>query len=252
METLQRNLKLTVEYDGTDFFGFQTQEPGVRTVQTDLKECIEKIFNHPVKINAAGRTDTGVHALGQVVSFKTTGRIPTKNIVIALNSNLPRDIAVVDAVEVDEDFHARFSAKSRTYAYTVWTKRARSAIFGRYCLQVRRPLDIMLMRKAAKSLVGSYDFASFAKTGGNPGPSTIRRIDRISIRAISDDRILFLITANAFLRSMVRNIVGMLLDIGYGDLQPEMAEEILNYHDRLKNPCAPAAPHGLCLLRVDY
>ena len=247
-----RNLKLIVEYDGTEFTGYQSQGKGERTVQSVLQEAVEKIVNHPVVLQGAGRTDTGVHALGQVVSFKTTGRVPTGRVAIAVNSVLPPDLAVASAEEVDLDFHARFSAKSRTYGYLVWTRRTRSALWGRYSLHIKRTIDVDRMRIAATALKGNQDFAAFAKTGGSPGPSTVRDLQHLSIRRLSEGRILFVVTANGFLRSMVRNIVGALLEVGVGDLPPSAVQEILDMRDRVANPVAPAAPHGLCLLKVDY
>jgi tRNA pseudouridine38-40 synthase len=241
-----------VEYDGTDFFGYQSQGQGERTVQSVLAKALESLYARPIVFHAAGRTDTGVHALGQVVSFEADGRIPVERLAIALNSQLPRDIAVRGAAEAPPDFHARFSAVARTYGYLVWTPRTRSAIWGRYCLHVRRPLDQARMRDAARLLAGTHDFASYARGGGDPGPTTVRELKRLSIRRVSDDRMLFIATANGFLRSMVRNIVGVLLAVGYGDLPVDAVQEILAARDRTKNPIAPAAPHGLCLLRVDY
>ena len=249
---MERSLKLTIEYDGTDFRGYQFQGHGERTVQSELVPAIEKVVGHRVKLNAAGRTDTGVHALGQVVSFKTTGIVPIERVVIALNSVLPFDLAVTGAEEVDDRFHARFSAKSRTYGYLLWTNRARSAIWGRYSLHVRRSLDLEAMRAASECLIGSHDFVAFAKVGGNPGPTTVRRLDRLSIRRLAGGRILFVVTANAFLRSMVRNIVGVLIEVGIGDMKPEAVRDILENRDRVANLWAPAAPHGLCLLKVEY
>lgn len=248
----ERNLKLTVEYDGTEFFGYQTQGKGERTVQSVLEAAVAQIVDHPVVLHTAGRTDTGVHALGQVVSFRTTGRVPVERLAIALNSVLPRDLAVARAEEVDDAFHARFSAQSRTYGYLVWSRRTRSAIWGRYSLHIRRPLDVDAMRTAASDLIGIRDFAAYAKTGGSPGPSTVRDLRRLSIRRLTEGKILFVLTANGFLRSMVRNIVGVLVEIGVGDLDPAAAREILETRDRVANPIAPAAPHGLCLLKVDY
>lgn len=251
-ETHTRNLKLIVEYDGTDFAGYQTQRQGLRTVQTVLGEAVGEIMAHPVLLQAAGRTDTGVHALGQVVSFRTTSAVPTQRLAIALNGKLPRDVAVAAAEEVDDEFHARFSAKSRTYGYLVWTRRTRSAIWGRYSLHVRRPLDVNRMRAEGAALVGTHDFAAYAKMGGSPGPSTVRRLERLSIRRLSEGRVLFVLTANGFLRAMVRNIVGALIDVGKGRIDPGTLAMILNGMDRDANPCAPAPAHGLCLLRVDY
>ena len=252
-----RTLKLTVEYDGTDFCGYQTQGQGERTVQTALAQAVRTITRGDVTLNAAGRTDTGVHALGQVVSFRTEARIPTERLAIALNSVLPRDIAVASAEDAPDDFHARFSARRRTYVYLLWTRRTRSALWGRYSLHVRRPLDVDVMRTAGRALIGAHDFAAFAKTGGDPGPTTVRDVQALTLRRLGqgggrDGLLMVRVTAGGFLRSMVRNIVGALLEVGVGDLPPEAVASILATRDRTHNPCAPAAPHGLCLLRVDY
>lgn len=247
-----RNLKLTVEYDGTDFCGYQTQGGGQRTVQAVLAQAVEIVVNHPVTLHAAGRTDTGVHALGQVVSFHTTGTIPIERVAIALNSALPPDIAISKAQEADSAFHARFSAISRTYAYMLWTQRTRSAIWGRYAWHLRRAVDIERMRAASIALIGSNDFAAYARCGGSPGPTTVRRLDRLAIRRLSGGRVLFVVTANGFLRSMVRNIVGVLVEVGVGDLEPDAVRHIMVTRDRTANPVPPAPPHGLCLLNVEY
>jgi tRNA pseudouridine38-40 synthase len=246
-------LKLTVEYDGTDFRGFQSQGQGNRTVQSVLAEAIQPIVGlESLTLHAAGRTDTGVHALGQVISFNTTCALPIERWAIAINSLLPRDVAVAHAEEAASGFHARFSARSRTYRYAIWTRRTRSALWDRYSMHVRRPLNIGEMREAASSLIGMHDFAAYKRAGGNPGPTTIRAVRRLSIRQLPSGLVLVTVSANAFLRAMVRNIVGVLIEIGKGDLAPAAAQEILATRDRTQNPCAPAAPHGLCLWRVEY
>lgn len=249
---MTRTFKLVVEYDGTDFNGYQSQGKGERTVQNVLAAAVEEIFCGPVTLHAAGRTDAGVHALGQVVSFTTSGSIPTERLAIALNGKLPPDLSVASAEEVEEGFHARFSARSRTYVYVVSRRRTRSALWGRYSLHFRRPLDVASMRQASAELIGTHDFAAFAKGGGNPGPTTVRRLERLNIRQMPGEKIFFVLTANGFLRSMVRNIVGALLDVGAGDIPAELVPELLSRCSRVENPCAPAAPHGLCLWRVDY
>ncbi len=248
----ERIIKLTVEYDGTDFSGYQAQGQGERTVQSVLGRAVTLVTQQGVTLMAAGRTDTGVHALGQVVSFTTTARVPTERLAIALNSVLPPDIAVAQAEEAPAGFHARFSARRRTYTYLLWTRRSRSALWGRYALHVRRPVDVGRMRDASRVLIGSHDFAAFAKSGGDPGKTTVRMLHTLSLRKAPSGLILFRLSANGFLRSMVRNIVGALLEVGVGDLPPEAVAEILTSRDRTRNPCAPVAPHGLCLLRVDY
>jgi tRNA pseudouridine38-40 synthase len=248
----ERTLKLRVEYDGTAFSGYQAQGQGERTVQSVLTGAVSLVTQQGVTLMAAGRTDTGVHDLGQVVSFTTTARVPIERLAIALNSVLPPDIAVAEAEEAPAGFHARFSAKRRSYTYLLWTRRSRSALWGRYALHVRRPVNVEQMQAASQVLVGSHDFAAFAKSGGDPGKTTVRDLQRLAIRRAPSGLILFKLTANGFLRSMVRNIVGTLLEVGVGDLPPEMVAEILKSRDRIHNPCAPVAPHGLCLMRVDY
>ena len=249
---MARKLKLTLEYDGTEFRGFQAQGKGERTVQSVLAMAVATLSpREQVILNGAGRTDVGVHALGQVVSFETESALPIERWAIALNSLLPRDMAVASVEEAAPGFHARFSARRRTYGYLIWTRRTRSALWGRYSLHYRRPLDIALMRQAALPLVGTHDFASFARAGGDPGRTTVRDLHRLSVRR-TQNGLLVTVTANGFLRSMVRNIVGGLVAAGAGDILPATLEELLAQGDRALNPIPPAVPQGLCLLRVDY
>lgn len=247
-----RRLKLTVEYDGTDFHGYQVQGKGERTVQSVLGEAVSILVpREMITLCGAGRTDIGVHALGQVVSLETENALPIERWGIALNSLLPPDLSVAKAEEAAPDFHARFSAKQRTYGYLIWTRRTRSAIWGRYSLHVRRALDIDAMREAASLLIGTHDFASFARAGGNPGRTTTRDLRKLSVRPMRNG-LLVTATANGFLRTMVRNLVGALVTVGTGELPPAALKEILALQDRARNPIPPAAPQGLCLLRVDY
>jgi len=245
-------LKLTLEYDGSDFNGYQLQGQGERTVQLVVANALNQLSpREQIKVYAAGRTDTGVHALGQVLSFQTSSSIPIGRFAIALNGNLPADVSVVQAEEVPEDFHARFSAKSRTYGYLLWTRTTRSAIWGRYSLHVRSPLNIAAMQSATRYLVGVHDFAAYAKTGDVKQP-TVREVKKLSIRCLTEGRILVVITATGFLRSMVRNIVGMLLEVGKENASPDTAWEVLQLGRRAANPYPPAAPQGLFLWHVRY
>ena len=247
-----RRLKLTIEYDGTEFCGFQAQGQGERTVQSVLEAAVSTLTpREEITLHGAGRTDVGVHAVGQVVSLETVSALPTERWAIALNSLLPRDLSVARVEEAAPDFHARFSARRRTYGYLIWTRRTRSAIWGRYSLHVRRPLDAALMRQAAAPLVGTHDFAAFARAGGNPGRTTVRDLHRLSVRELKQG-ILVTATANGFLRTMVRNLVGGLVSVGAGDHPPSALAEIREGRSRAQNPIAPAAAQGLCLLRVDY
>lgn len=204
-----------------------------------------------LSVYAAGRTDTGVHALGQVVNFSTLSSIPVERFAIALNSLLPSDISVSEVEEVPEQFHARFSAKSRTYGYLLWTRTTRSAIWSKFSLHVRQPLDILAMRQATRYLIGIHDFAAYGKIG-DIKRSTVRRIEKLDIRHMTGGRILVTVTATGFLRSMVRNIVGMLLEVGKGNSLPVVALDVLHANDRSQNPYPPAAAHGLFLWHVTY
>ncbi len=247
-----RTLKLTVEYDGTEFSGFQRQGQGERTVQSVLEEALHSLSpRDEFVLHGAGRTDIGVHALGQVVSFGTVSSLPIERWAIALNSLLPPDVAIAQAEEAASGFHARFSAKQRTYGYLIWTRRTRSALWGRYSLHYRGELDLARMRRAAQTLVGTHDFAAYARYGGNPGRTTVRDLRRLSVRRVSNG-LLVTATANGFLRTMVRNLVGGLVAVGSGKVPVETLTEILKARDRVQNPIPPAVPQGLFLRRVDY
>ncbi|MGI4790915.1 MAG: tRNA pseudouridine(38-40) synthase TruA [Janthinobacterium lividum] len=247
-----RTLKLTVEYDGTDFHGYQRQGHGERTVQSVMEETLKRLVpREDITLYGAGRTDIGVHAVGQVISFHTESELPIERWAIALNSLLPADMSVARAEEAALDFHARFSAKQRTYGYLIWTRRTRSALWGRYSLHYRSDLDIALMRAGAQSLIGTRDFAAFARYGGNPGRTTVRDLRRLSVRQVNNG-LLVTATASGFLRTMVRNLVGGLIAVGSGKVPIGALEEILATRDRMLNPIPPAVPQGLFLLRVDY
>lgn len=247
-----RTLKLTIEYDGTEFHGYQRQGQGERTVQSVLEEALHSLVpRDEIALHGAGRTDIGVHALGQVVSFQTESALPIERWAIALNSLLPPDVSVAQAEEAEPGFHARFSATQRTYGYLIWTRRTRSAIWSRYSLHHRGELDIDLMRRATLPLVGVHDFAAYARYGGNPGRTTVRDLRRLSVRRTRHG-LLVTAVASGFLRTMVRNLVGGLVAVGSGKVPIETLEEILETRDRVKNPIAPAVPQGLFLWRVDY
>jgi tRNA pseudouridine38-40 synthase len=248
-----RNIKLTLEYDGTDFAGFQTQGKGERTVQETLESAVADLTGEAAGVLAAGRTDAGVHARGQVVNFRTGSRIPIERVPVALNGLLPRDIAVWRAEEVPLDFHARFCAKERTYIYLIWRAPNRSALWGRYSMHEPRPLDLVKIREAAGLLVGSRDFGAFANSGGEPGSTLVRDLHRLDVRIIKSGRLIAIVaSANAFLRAMVRNIVGALLAVGRQEVTVEELAEVARVSDRIGNPCPTAPAQGLCLLRVEY
>jgi tRNA pseudouridine38-40 synthase len=243
-----RYFKAVVEYDGTDFAGFQWQH-GVRTVQVTLEDAIAERTGQRVRLTGAGRTDAGVHALGQVVSFACETRIPEGRMALALNSALPPDLSVRQVEEVDPAFSARFSASSRLYAYLILNRPIRSALLGRYSAFCPQPLDVVAMQEGARRLLGERDFAAFANEL-EPGKVSLRDVMRCQVGRYRHF-VLVRIEANAFLRGMVRTTVGTLLQIGTGKWQPEGIEAILNSRDRQQaGPSAP--PQGLCLLRVRY
>jgi tRNA pseudouridine38-40 synthase len=246
--TFERKLRVVVEYDGTDYFGFQ-RLPGRRTIQGELERVLSKITKEPVKVAGAGRTDAGVHALGQVISFRTGGTIPTEKISVAMNSLLPRDIVAREACEVTPEFHARYSAKSRAYKYTMLNDVAPSAMFGRFSWYLPHRMDVTLMSQAARSLLGVHDFTSFSSADMDT-PSRVREVTKLSIRR-SAEFVIFEIKANAFLHSMARIIVGTLVEVGQGRRHPDDIEKILDAKDRrLAGKTAP--PQGLVLMEVTY
>ena len=244
-----RNIKLTIEYDGTDYFGFQYQ-PGVPTLQGEIERVLSKIVKEEVTVYGSGRTDAGVHAAGQVINFRTEGGIPVEKLCIAMNSLLPRSIAAREAAEVDEAFHARYSAKSRLYRYDILNRETRSALEGRFCWHVRQPLDANAMNDAAQCLLGVHDFTSFASADRDDGCSPVRNVSEVSVQR-HGEHVVLTIRANAFLRSMVRTIVGTLVEVGLGKRPGARIAEILEAKDRTAAG-KTAPPHGLCLIEVEY
>jgi tRNA pseudouridine38-40 synthase len=248
-----RRIKLVVEYDGTQFAGFQLQGQGERTVQGVLQSTIKKLSGAECVIHGAGRTDSGVHARGQVVHFDSTWGVPIEKAALVLNGELPRDLSVRSSCLVDGGFHARFSAKQRTYVYVMWTVPQRSALWCRYALHEPRPLDLVTMRSAADLLVGERDFSAFANSSDVNPPTTVRHLRRFDVRSAGGGKfIVFTLTADGFLRSMVRNLIGGLRSAGLGELEPSHLKIIADRADRTKNPCPAVGAQGLCLWRVDY
>lgn len=239
---------MIIEYDGTHFAGFQYQR-GQRTVQGELEHGLGRLTREASRVAGAGRTDAGVHALGQVVSFDCRTTIPGEKLAWALNSVLPTDIRAVSSEVVGSEFHARYSAKSRVYAYLVLNRQGPSAMLSRYAWHVRQPLDVDAMAQGATALVGDHDFAAWANSVAE-AKTTVRRVARCTVRR-RGRLVLLMVEANAFLHGMVRNIVGTLVEVGLGRRKPEEIAEITDSRDRaLAGPTAPA--HGLCLVRVRY
>ena len=251
--------RAVVEYDGTDFVGFQIQ-PGKRTIQGELERSLQRITQAVLRVDGAGRTDAGVHALGQVISFKTGWSRGPDVLQRAMNAVLPRDIAIRDLSVVGEEFHARFSAKSRLYVYTVYMASVRAPLLERHAWYVPGAVDLAAMRCAAGFLEGEHDFACFGQAPS--GENTVRVVHRAEWRpkagvfeGICDQdgaRLLqFEVQANAFLRGMVRRIVGTLLSVGTRVLTVDEFHGILESRD-ISRSCAPAPARGLCLWRVHY
>lgn len=243
-----RNVKLVLAYDGSGFMGWQIQ-PGVRTVQDTLEKALEVILGHPVRVFASGRTDAGVHALGQVVNFHTSSSVPVDGLLRGLNSVLPGDISILKSEDVEPGFHAQFQAKRKSYLYVIDTGEVRSPFLGRYALHEKHPLNIEAMRSSSRYLLGGHDFTSFLASGSSV-KTTVRNIT-VSELITRGNKVLFFIQGSGFLRYMVRNIVGTLLLVGKGKLPPEEMERIIDLKDRnFAGPTAP--PQGLYLIEVGY
>ncbi len=247
-----RNFKLTLAYDGTNYCGWQVQT-GRITLQETLENALAKIIGQPVRITASGRTDAGVHALGQVVGFASETHLQPEVLQKALNGTLPLDVAVIDAQVAPAGFHATHDAKRKTYRYTIDDGPVRDVFARHYAWQHRSPLDVETMRRAAVALVGTHDFSSF-ESQGSPRENSIRTVYSLSIERKPDpagSRIICEITGNGFLYNMVRAIVGTLVDVGRGAQGEAWPGEVLAArHRSAAGQTAPA--HGLCLVRVEY
>ena len=252
-----RNIKITVEYDGTHFKGWQIQNPQDRTVQGELEKALQKIFERSrsdsIRVFGSGRTDSGAHAKGQVANFKIDSTMPTTEIVNALNGNLPEDIVILDAKEVAANFHAQFDAKQKTYRYTILNRKPRAGIDRHFCWHYPYKLNLNLLKKEAKALVGKHDFRSFMASDPHEkikDKNTVRQIYAVKITK-RGEYLWIDITANGFLYKMVRNIVGTLVEVGNSRIPPGSVNAILKKKNRIyASDTAPAK--GLCLLKVSY
>jgi tRNA pseudouridine38-40 synthase len=254
---------MVLAYDGTDFAGWQVQ-PGLRTVQGAVADAIERVTGEQVTLHGSGRTDAGVHALGQVASFVTASPIPAPNLAIALNDTLPSNIRVLSAEEVAEDFHPRKSAKAKTYRYRISRDSICSPFLARYVYHHPWPLDEQAMMAAAEQVVGEHDFTSFAaadpdrlrrialaEDGDDEAPSNVRTIFASSFRREGGE-LIYDVRGSGFLHHMVRNLVGIFLLVGKRTLVPGEIGQILNARQRSSNPGATAPASGLALLNVEY
>ncbi|HYB72137.1 MAG TPA: tRNA pseudouridine(38-40) synthase TruA [Candidatus Sulfotelmatobacter sp.] len=243
-----RTFKLVLEYQGTQYHGWQVQ-PGLATIQGTLQDALARIAGRPVPVVGAGRTDAGVHAVGQVASFRADLGLDPPTLQRALNASLPRDIAVVEAAEAPSGFDARRDATARTYRYTLLCRSYRSAVWRDMALHIPRPLALDAMSAAAGRLVGEHDFSAF-RAAHCTAPTPFRRVTDARLDR-EGDLVHFLITADAFLQHMVRIIMGTLVQVGVGCLTPEGFQAILASGDR-RRAGKTLDPRGLCLVRVHY
>lgn len=243
-----RNIRLTIEYEGKSFNGWQKQ-PNKLNIQGEIEKAIEEITGEEVDLIASGRTDAGVNALAQIANFRTNSNIEIEKLPYAINSKLKKSILIKNAEEVDERFHSRYSVHSKTYRYTINNSKFGTAIFRDMEYHFPIELDEKLMAEGAKYLVGKHDFKSF-KASGTSSKSSVRTIYDIKVWR-ENERIYIEITGNGFLYNMVRIIAGTLVDVGIGKYPPTYVKEILDGQDRTLAGKTLAA-RGLCLIKVDY
>lgn len=242
------NTKLLLQYDGSRYHGFQRQKNGV-TVQETLEDTLTKVLKQPIQVTGCSRTDAGVHALQYVCNFRGDHAIPFDKVPVAVNTRLPYDIRVLAAEEAAEDFHARFSARSKTYLYVVWNRPTGSPFLWNYAYHFGYPVDAEKMREAAKVLVGTHDFSAFMSSGGSQ-KTTVRTVNRLTVT--EQGPYLFIsINADAYLYNMVRIIAGTLLYVGCGRMQTEEVADLLVSGKR-KLAGITAGAEGLYLQEIHY
>ena len=244
-----RNIKLTIEYDGKEFGGWQKQ-PNKLNIQGTIERAIEEITGEQIELNASGRTDSGVHSLGQVANFKTNSSIPIEKVPIAINTKLKKSIRIIKAEEVEERFHSRLSCKKKTYRYIINNNETASAIYRNLEYHIPQKLDIEKMKQAIKYFEGEHDFKAF-KASGTSSKSSVRTIFKADIYQQKDNRLWIELTGNGFLYNMVRIIVGTLVDVGLGKIKPEEISRIISEGKR-ENAGKTVPPNGLYLLKVEY
>lgn len=244
-----RNIMIEIEYDGTNYCGWQVQQNGI-TVQGEIMKVLKRFTGEDIIIHGSGRTDTGVHARGQVANFILESNIPTERIALAMNTYLPEDITITKAIEVPMDFHSRYSAVGKRYSYQIYEGRHRSALLRNYSYHVQHELDHNKIREAAKLLVGTHDFRGFMTSKGSNVKTTIRTIHSVDI--VENGQSLWIyIEGNGFLYNMVRIIAGTLVKIGMGKISVNQISKILETKDRTL-AAYTAPPQGLFLDKVFY
>ncbi len=247
---MNRNIKLILEYDGTNYHGWQSQAgSGKPTIQDTLEQALHVLTKTGCRVYSSGRTDAGVHAFGHVANFKTRSSIPAEAWAPALNHLLPADIRVLVSEEVEPAFHARFSALSKIYRYRILNRHAPSALYRNYAWHIHAPLNLRKMRLASVCLVGKHDFSAF-RGAGCGAKTPVRTLLKAEIKK-KGDFVEIVLEADAFLQYMARNITGTLVDVGLGKYGPDRVEQILKSRDRT-SAGRTAPPRGLFLIEVIY
>jgi len=244
----ERNIKLILEYDGTNYAGWQYQKNAI-TIQQTVEEAVESLTGAHSSVLAAGRTDRGVHAIGQVVSFKTKSKIPIERWPAAMNAVLPPDIRVKSSQNMPIAFHARFDAKGKRYKYFIWNASYASALLRNRTLHISTLLNVSAMQEASRYLIGKHDFSSF-QASGSAVRDAVREVWSTDVGR-SGDIVSFSISGDGFLYNMVRIMVGTLIDVGIGKITADDMQAILDAHDRRKAG-KTVAPQGLYLMEVYY
>ena len=244
-----RNIKLTIEYDGKEFNGWQKQ-PNKLNIQGTIEQAIKTITGEEIELNASGRTDAGVHALGQVANFKINSNIPIEKIAIAINSNLKKSIRILQAEEVEERFHSRLSCKKKTYRYVINNSDIPSAIYRNLETHIPIKLNVEEMQKAIKFFEGEHDFKAF-KSSGTSSKSSVRTIYKAEVKQMPNDKIWIELTGNGFLYNMVRIIAGTLVEVGLGKIKANEINDIME-SKRRENAGKTLPPQGLYLVNVEY
>ena len=240
--------RLLLEYDGTEYHGWQLQ-PDTRTLQGVIEQALATVLRHPVRLAAAGRTDAGVHALGQVATFRSERLVEPRELRKSLNAVTPRDIAVREVAPVPDAFDPRRDATARVYEYRIWNQPWPSAFWRRFTWHLPRALDVRAMRAAAALLAGEHDFSAF-RAADCDSESRVRRVAHSGLTE-AENMIVYRVEANAFLKHMVRAIVGTLVEVGTGAVAPDEVAAILASRDRARAG-ATAPPQGLVLVAVAY
>jgi len=244
-----RNIKLVIEYDGKDFNGWQKQ-PNKLNIQGEIERAISEITKEDnIELNASGRTDAGVHALGQVANFKTNCNIPVEKFPIAINTKVKKSIVIKSAEEVDERFHSRYNCKQKTYRYIINNSEYGSAIYRNQECHIPQKLNVDSMKKAVKYFEGEHDFKGF-KASGTSSKNSVRKIFKTNIE-VHNERIYIELTGSGFLYNMVRIISGTLVDVGLGKILPEEIPDIIKSGDR-QRAGKTLPPQGLYLFKVEY